>query len=155
MDALARGAIALAATALVGMAGVEVWQVFARYVLSASPGWTEPVALLLLVTAMSMGAASGVRSGAHFGFFIVVQSVRPAMRRILERIGLAIVAAVGVMFAWWGGKLFADGVGVAMAGAALPQSMPFLPLAIAGVLMFAFALERMFEAPVIAPPERG
>ena len=40
---------------------VEAWQVFARYVLNDSPGWTEPVALLLLNIAMMFGAAVGVR----------------------------------------------------------------------------------------------
>ena len=44
---------------------------FARYVLNDSPGWTEPVALLLLNTAMSFGAAAGVHRGSHFGFFIL------------------------------------------------------------------------------------
>jgi TRAP-type C4-dicarboxylate transport system permease small subunit len=155
MDTLARGATGVAGAALVGMAGVEVWQVFARYVLNASPGWTEPVALLLLVTAMGLGAASGVRSGAHFGFFIVVQSARPAMRRILERVSQAIIAAVGLMLAWWGGELFLDGIAVPMAGAAMPQSMPFLPLAVSGALMFAFSIERIVAVPATALQEHG
>ena len=44
---LARIAVVVAGVALVGMAAVEAWQVFARYVLNDSPSWTEPVALLL------------------------------------------------------------------------------------------------------------
>src|SRR4051794_1448427 len=81
---LAQGAIGVGGAALVGMAGVEAWQVFARYVLNASPGWTEPLALLLLVTAMSLGAASGVRAGAHFGFFVAVHAAPVRLRRVLE-----------------------------------------------------------------------
>ena len=50
--AVARAALVVACVALVGMALVEGWQVFARYVLNDSPSWTEPVALLFMSTAM-------------------------------------------------------------------------------------------------------
>jgi hypothetical protein len=39
---LARAATIVAGASLVGMALVEGWQVFARYVLNDSPSWTEP-----------------------------------------------------------------------------------------------------------------
>ena len=81
---LARAATVVAGAALLGMAATEAWQVFARYVLNDSPGWTEPVALLLLNTAMSLGAAAGVRSWSHFGFFILVHNVPPATQRVLQ-----------------------------------------------------------------------
>ena len=45
---LARITLVIAGAALVGMAIVEGWQVYARYVLNDSPSWTEPVALLLM-----------------------------------------------------------------------------------------------------------
>ena len=150
---LARTAIMIAGASLIGMAGVEAWQVFARYVLNASPGWTEPVALLLLVTAMSLGAAAGVRSAAHFGFFIVAQRSPPAVQRVLRVIAQLVVAAVGVLLAWWGAKLFVDGLDVTMAGAAMPQSMPFLPLTVSGLLMAIFAIERLLSPPSDAAHE--
>jgi TRAP-type C4-dicarboxylate transport system permease small subunit len=45
---LARAALRIAAASIVGLVGVQAWQVIARYVLNDSPGWTEPVAVLLL-----------------------------------------------------------------------------------------------------------
>uniref|UniRef100_UPI003D76A394 TRAP transporter small permease n=1 Tax=Salmonella enterica TaxID=28901 RepID=UPI003D76A394 len=57
MDVLDRAALAIAAVSIVGMACVEAWQVFARYVLNDSPSWTEPVALLFMSTTMMFGAA--------------------------------------------------------------------------------------------------
>jgi TRAP-type C4-dicarboxylate transport system permease small subunit len=141
--ALVRGAIAISGTSLLGMAGVEAWQVFARYVLNASPGWTEPLALLLLVTAMSFGAACGVRDAAHFGFFVVVHAAPPRLRRALDAFGQAVIALVGVLLAIASTRLFVDGLPVPMAGIALPQSAPFLPLAIGGAMIAVFALERI------------
>ena len=50
---VARWALMCGGVALVVMAAVEAWQVFARYVINDSPGWTEPVALLLKVVPSS------------------------------------------------------------------------------------------------------
>ena len=45
--------------------------------------------------------------------------------------------------ATYGAMLLIDGWSVRMAGAPLPQGLPFLPLALGGVLMAVFALERL------------
>ena len=66
LDTIAWAAMFAGCLALAGMAAVQAWQVFARYVLNDSPGWTEPVALLLLNTVMMLGAAIGVRTGQPF-----------------------------------------------------------------------------------------
>ncbi|HVH35911.1 MAG TPA: TRAP transporter small permease subunit, partial [Tahibacter sp.] len=72
----ARAALLAAGMALVSLAAVQAWQVIARYVLNDSPGWTEPLALLLLNTAMSLGAAAAVQQRQRFG---------PA-RRVVEHV---------------------------------------------------------------------
>ena len=54
LDSLASLAMGLAGFALVAMALIQAWQVFARYVLNDSPGWTEPLALLLMSFGNSM-----------------------------------------------------------------------------------------------------
>ena len=64
LDGLASLAMTLAGIALVAMALVQAWQVFARYVLNDSPGWTEPLALLLMSFAVMFGAAVAVRRGS-------------------------------------------------------------------------------------------
>jgi TRAP-type C4-dicarboxylate transport system permease small subunit len=140
---LARAATAIAGMALLGMAATEAWQVFARYVLNDSPGWTEPVALFLLNTAMSLGAAAGVRSWSHFGFFILVHNAPVALRRALQAFACLLVAAVGAALAVWGAQLLLDGIAVPAAGTLLPESAVFLPMAVGGALMFVFAIERL------------
>jgi TRAP-type C4-dicarboxylate transport system permease small subunit len=148
---VARCAIALACMALIAMTLVEVWQVFARYVLNDSPSWTEPVALLLMSAAMMLGAAAGVRNDAHFGFFLLVHLAAPPIRTVLVSISRLIVIAVGSLLAYWGGVLLADGWDVPMAGAPLPQGLYFLPICVGGVLIALFAFERLLVAPAVAP----
>jgi TRAP-type C4-dicarboxylate transport system permease small subunit len=144
LDRIAAVAMAIAAFAIVGMAGVEGWQVFARYVLNDSPSWTEPVALLFMSTTMMFGAALGVRGNRHFGFFILVESSRPAVSRALQIFARGIAAAIGLMLAVWGGEMMVGAWDYSMAGAPLPQGVVYLPLCTGGALIALFAVEQMF-----------
>lgn len=145
MKALARVAIGIAGVALVAMAGIQAWQVFARYVLNDAPSWTEPLALLCMSTTMMFGAAAGVHSGRHFGFFIAVEHARPALKRIMQLIARAIAASVGILFALWGGDMMIDAWDYQIAGAPLPQGIVFLPLCLGGVLIALFSIEQLIR----------
>ncbi len=147
LTVLARLAAVIAGVSLVGMAIVEGWQVYARYVLNDSPSWTEPVALLLMSTVMMVGAALGTRNDAHFGFFIAVEHTPVRLRRILLAIARLIAAAIGLMLSVWGGRLLVDGWSVSMAGAPLPQGIVFLPFCVGGALIVVFAIERLITSP--------
>jgi len=145
LKALARAAIAIAGVALVAMAGIQAWQVFARYVLNDPPSWTEPLALLCMSTTMMFGAAAGVHAGRHFGFFIVVERARPQMRRVMQLVARLIATAVGVLFALWGGEMMIDAWDYEIAGAPLPQGIMFLPLCLGGVLIAIFSIEQLIR----------
>jgi TRAP-type C4-dicarboxylate transport system permease small subunit len=148
---LARAAFALGGLALVALVGVEAWQVLARYVLNASPGWTEPTALLLLTGAMSLGAAGAVHQGAHFGFFILRERAPAPVRRALELMSELVVAALGAVLAYGSGRLLLDGLDVPMAGTFLPASANHAPMCVAGALMTLFALDRARRRVARAP----
>jgi TRAP-type C4-dicarboxylate transport system permease small subunit len=150
LDRLATATVAIAGASIVAMAAVEGWQVFARYVLDAAPGWTEPLALFCMGTTMMFGAAAGVRSNRHFGFFIFMDSARPAVRRVLQIFAGLIAAATGVMLALWGGEMTVDAWDYRMAGAPLPQGLSYLPLCLGGALIAVFAIERIL-VPEVAP----
>ena len=141
---LDRTTLLLAGLGLLGMALVQGWQVFARYVLNDSPSWTEPVALLFMSTTMMLGAATGVRSNRHFGFFILVESVGARRRLVLLAIARLIAAAIGAMLALGGLKMLTDSWDYPIAGAALPQGLAYLPMTLGGLLITIFALERLF-----------
>lgn len=149
---VAKLAVGVAATAIVTMAAVEVWQVFARYVMNDSPSWTEPVALLLMSTAMMFGAAAGVRSNRHFGFFLLLDHVSAGVRRALLLIARTIAALVGLLLSGWGWRMLSEAWDFPMAGAPLPQGMVFMPVCLGGALIALFALEQIVSPPPAAPP---
>ncbi len=156
LQVLASVARHIAALAMLALVAVQGWQVFARYVINDSPGWTEPVTMLLLSVAMSMGAAAAVHGNRHFGFFLLAGQLGPRSARALQVVVEAIVATMGAVLAWWGWILWMDSVDIKTAGADLPQSVNYLPLSIGGALMVVFALNRLVLAvwPAVAEGER-
>jgi TRAP-type C4-dicarboxylate transport system permease small subunit len=142
---LARVTIAVAGVALVAMAGIQAWQVFARYVLDDPPSWTEPLALLCMSTTLMFGAAAGVHAGRHFGFFIVVEHARPTLRRLMQFVARLIAALVGILFALWGGEMMVDAWDYEIAGAPLPQGIMFVPLCLGGALIAIFSIEQLIH----------
>lgn len=145
LDRIADISIYIAVAALLGLVVVQGWQVFARYVINDSPSWTEPVTLLLLSTAMSLGAACGVHTNRHFGFYLLAEHMPPALRRAVDTLAQLIVAVLGGFIAVWAWVLLVDGLQIKTAGAELPQSINYLPLAVGGALMVLFALNRAWK----------
>lgn len=144
-ERLAGWTIATAAFALLMLVLVQGWQVIARYVLNDSPSWTEPVTLLMLSTAMSMGAAANVHTRRHFAFSLLAEALGPRGRHAAHLLQSTVVVIIGLMLAYWGGVLFVDGVHIPTAGAPLPESIDYLPLAVGGALMALFAISQMFH----------
>lgn len=144
MDALTRVAVLLAAISLLLIAAVQLWQVYARYVLNDSPGWSEPVALLLMNTALFCGAAVGVRREQHFSFSLLLDAAQPSLRRWLQSLTQMVVLALGILLVWGGAVLYAAEADVVIAGTRLSEGARFLPLCLGGALMGLFALERLW-----------
>lgn len=155
LDGLASLALGLAGAALVAMALVQAWQVFARYVLNDSPGWTEPLALLLMSFAVMFGAAVAVRRETHFAFQSFRDAAPGPTRWVLKSISRLIAAASGAGLMGLGGVLMVDEWPVAMAGAPLPSGLKFAGLCVGGALILLFAVERLltgdYRAPDAAP----
>ena len=151
LDHLASLSMALAGASLVGMALVQAWQVFARYVLNDSPGWTEPLALLLMSFAVMFGAAVAVRRETHFAFQTFRDAVPGPMRWLLKSVSRLIAAASGAGLMVLGGLLMIDEWPVAMAGAPLPSGLKFAGLSIGGALILLFAVERLLTGDYRAP----
>jgi TRAP-type C4-dicarboxylate transport system permease small subunit len=152
-ERIATWALLLAAVALVGIAAVQSWQVFARYVLNDSPSWTEPVAILLMNTTMMFGAACSVHREAHFGFFIGMHAAPKSLRRVLLAVSRLVQAGVGGLLAVWGTTLTLETWDFPIAGVALPQGAAYLPIAVGGALIALLSLELLLRAPDVALPE--
>jgi TRAP-type C4-dicarboxylate transport system permease small subunit len=151
LDGLASLAMGLAGLALVAMALIQAWQVFARYVLNDSPGWTEPLALLLMSFAVMFGAAVAVRRESHFAFQTLRDAMPGPQQWLMKSISRLIAAAGGAGLMVLGGTLMIDDWPVVMAGAPLPAGLKFAGLCLGGALILLFALERLLTGDYPAP----
>ena len=140
---LARLTMVIAGASLCALVLVMGWQVYARYVMNNSPGWTEPVALTLMSVAALFGAAIAVRSESHFAFPTLVESSPGPLRALLKFLGRLICLAFGLALAGFGSFLMADSWSVPMAGAPFPEGAGNIGLAAGGALIAVFALERL------------
>ncbi|WP_439476862.1 TRAP transporter small permease [Brevundimonas sp.] len=155
LDGLASLAMGLAGFALVAMALIQAWQVFARYVLNDSPGWTEPLALLLMSFAVMFGAAVAVRRETHFAFQSFRDAAPGPLQWLLKSIARLIAAAAGAGLMILGGTLMIDEWPVALAGAPLPSGLKFAGLCVGGTLILLFSLERLLTGDYRAPDVAG
>lgn len=151
LDGLSVVIMALAGTALVLMALIQAWQVFARYVLNDSPGWTEPLALLLMSFAVMFGASVAVRRETHFAFQTFLHALPSRSQWALKSVSRLIAAAAGAGLLWLGGTLMIDDWSVNMAGAPLPSGLKFAGLCIGGGLILLFSIERLLTGDYRAP----
>jgi TRAP-type C4-dicarboxylate transport system permease small subunit len=145
LDKLALGCRVIAIIGLVVITMVQAWQVFGRYVLNDSPGWTEPVSVFFMALTVMMAAAIGVREGTHFAF----PNVREAMPATLQKATTifihALTLGVAIALSVWGAGLATSAWDIAMAGAPLPAGLRYIPVAVGSAVMAIFATERLFS----------
>jgi len=141
--AVARLTVFIAAFSLCALVGVLAWQVYARYVLNSSPGWTEPAALTLMGVAALFGAAIAVRAEAHFAFPTLVESAPGPVRALLKVLARLIALGFGAALAGYGAFLMIDSWEVPMAGAPVPEGLGYVGLCGGGAVIALFALERL------------
>lgn len=151
LDGLTGVVMALAGVALVLMALIQAWQVFARYVLNDSPGWTEPLALLLMSFAVMFGASVAVRRETHFAFETLRHAMPSRGQWLMKSLSRLIAAASGAGLMILGGQLMIDDWPVAMAGAPLPSGLKFAGLCVGGALILLFAIERLLTGDYTPP----
>lgn len=143
LGALSNGALWVAGVGLVAMTAIVAFQVYMRFVVNASPPWTEAGSIMIMSWFIFLGAAVGVRENFHMGFDVLLYFLPPSAKPWLRATSdLAILAfAAGMVF--YGGELAMRGWGVRIPVVGLPQTFTYLPIVISGVLMCLFSLERI------------
>ena len=130
---------------LVLMVVVVFLQVIFRFVLHASLPWSEELSRYILVWLSFLGAAIGVRRGAHIGVEVVV-SLFPKPLKIAAAL---FVHAAGMVFfsllILYGWRILAV-VGRQLSPAMeWSMAIPYSAICAGGVLMFAYALEHTVD----------
>jgi TRAP-type transport system small permease protein len=120
-----------------------LYQIFGRYVLNDSPAWTEIFALVLVLYVTCFAAAVGVRDDRHIG----VESILTLAPKPIRKAGMIVVylgmITFGLCMAWGGSILSAEMWAYVNPGLPISQAWSYVPLAIGGILIAMFAVERI------------
>jgi TRAP-type C4-dicarboxylate transport system permease small subunit len=140
---LSRGALAFSAIGLIGMTLIIGWQVYARYLLSSAPAWTEQAALYMMLWFILFAAAAGVREGFHIRISILHDSLKGRARTGLNIACHLVVLVFGAFMAWNGQGLVAETWRHDIPTLGLPRGSAYLPVVGAGILIVFFTLEQI------------
>ncbi|PWC32700.1 hypothetical protein TSO352_18895 [Azospirillum sp. TSO35-2] len=118
-------------------------QIYGRYILNDSPAWTEILALVMVLYVTCFAAAVGVRDGRHIGMESLL-TFAPERVRYAAEIIVYLGMIVFAMFMAWGGSVLSwEMWEYVNPGLPISQGWSYLPLAIGGVLIIVFAIERI------------
>ncbi|WP_309083065.1 TRAP transporter small permease [Chelativorans sp.] len=143
LSALSTGALYIAGIGLVAMSVIVFWQVFVRYVLGWSNAWTELSAILIMSWFIFLGSAVGVRENYHLGFDVLLYVLPDGSKRVLRTISDLVVLAFAGGMIYYGWQLILLQWNERMPGLGISGSFRYMPLAVGGVLIALFSIERI------------
>ncbi len=119
------------------------WQVFARYVLNASPSWAEQLSLLLMIWYALLAAAAGFHEGFHIKIIALQAGASTRNARILRIVAEIVVVMSGAMMVVWGLDLTYIISSHVIPSLGISRSWAYAPLPIAGALIVLFSGTRL------------
>lgn len=140
---LARMCLQLAVAGLLVIVVAVLTQIFGRYVLNDSPTWTEILSLVVVLYVACFAAAVGVRDGRHIGMESLFTYLVPAVRRWVEIIVYLGMIVFGLAMSWGGSILTIAMMDYVNPGLPISQGWSYVPLALGGLLIAYFAVERI------------
>lgn len=144
-DVIYKACIWVAGLAIVVMALIIPWGIFARYVLGTGAGWPEPVAILLMVLFTFIGAAASYRAGAHMAVTTVTDRMPDQWQPYITVLVQLFMAAIALFMTIWGTKLcIATWNQFVSTLPTLRVGISYAPIPIGGALTLIFVLERLF-----------
>lgn len=116
------------------MAAVIFYQVFTRYVLDDSAGWTEEIGRYFLVAVVFIGASMSVRKNNHIQVDYFYRLMPRAMGRVMATL-VDVVRGLFLGYATWLTWLLVERIG------SQPMAVVDLPVGwVFGAMLFGFAL---------------
>ncbi len=139
--------------ALVVIAAVIPWAVYTRYIMNSASSWPEPMAVLLTIGMTFIGAANCYRQRIHMNMTVGTDLLPPRLRSVAALISELLMGAMGIFMTVYGMKLVEATWGNSVDEfPALSVGVTYLPIAVGGVMMFLYVVERLTIGP---PPQDG
>jgi TRAP-type C4-dicarboxylate transport system permease small subunit len=120
--------------------------VFSRYVLMSTFTWYDEIARLLFAWIVFLGAAVGVRRGAHFRLHLLVDRMPRGLQRVTHVVGVLAVIGVGLVLIQQGWKLVELGQFQRTPVMGLSKQYVYAAIPAGGVLIILYSLPLLWVA---------
>lgn len=152
--ALSKICLVLAVLGLLSVILCVQWQVIGRYVLNDTPTWAEALAMLIVLFVTAFGLGVGVRDAGHIGMESLIVLLPEKWRLRLEVLIHALVAVFGWMMVQSGWMWASAKWHEKKPMLPVPDGIDYVPVIIAGVLIFIFSIEHilaLLQGEVVEP----
>jgi TRAP-type C4-dicarboxylate transport system permease small subunit len=126
--------------------------VFSRYVMARTFTWYDEIARLLFVWIVFLGAAVGVKRGAHFRLLLVVGRFPAGLRRQATIFGILVVMGFGWILIQQGWKLVELGQFQQTPVMGLSKQYIYASVPLGGALIILYSLPHLWRAVRGRPP---
>jgi TRAP-type C4-dicarboxylate transport system permease small subunit len=119
--------------------------VYSRYVLERTFTWYDEVARACFLWLVFLGAAVGVKRGAHFGLHLLVDGMPPRLKRwvsLLTPLAVIVFAATLIVQGW---ALVQLGRLQTTAVMGMPVSWIYAAMPVGGALMIVYSLRHFWR----------
>ena len=120
--------------------------VFSRYVLRSTFTWYDEIDRLLFVWIVFLGAAVGVRHGAHFRLHLVTDRFAPPARRAAEVLSVLAIILLGAVLIQQGWKIVELGQFQQTPVMGLSKGWVYACMPAGGALMILYSLPHLWRA---------
>ena len=120
---------------------IMFYQVVMRYVFHNSPAWSEELVRYLFIFNVMMASAIAVRRNSHLQIDILLNALKPHMRRIFTICATAVGTVFLVYLFILSLELVRSGMPNTSAGLGLPMSVPYTCVPIGTALMVLTSVE--------------
>lgn len=161
LDAIYRLCVWISGGAIVCMALIVPWGIFARYVLGSGSAWPEPIAIMLMVVFTFLGGAASYRAGAHIAVQMLTSRLPPSLGKgVGWFIDLVMLSVCGFVVVW-GTHLCIGTWGQSIDSLPwMPVGVTYAALPLGSLITALFVLERLLRGsqarrPLVAFGEPG
>jgi len=135
-----------ACSCLVLMTVIITYQIFMRYFFSATPGWSEELALLLMVWFAFIGMAIGVRRRSHLSIEFLVARLSDTAQAYVAILNELLILVFGAILFIFGVNMMITSNMSTMAALGISSSFLYLMVPVSGFLMMVYTIDNLIAA---------
>ena len=144
----------LVAAIFLGMVSIGSWQVFGRFVLNATPSWSEEIQIFGHIWLVFLAIPIAYRRGAHITVEAIRRALAPWMNKALDLLNELLWVGFAIATAYYSYRVSLVTGNSVSPGLEIPMSYPYYGMILGSVYLLFVVIRRLAgELPPADPDE--